>query len=182
MCRQPGVAPPPGSPPPLAHSKAKNKQTTKHLSHQSLLGVPGCAWVCLGVPGCAWVLGTARCSLAALNALCFGRLLLAVHRGCGKGVMTLTALITAVQFHFSFYMSRTLPNTFAMPFGTCAHASLYSCSPLLLFLHSQLPHKQTDFFLLCPPPISFSCILSRLPPLLQCCLLVPFGWRSGLAC
>ena len=41
----------------------------------------------------------------------------AIEEKFGKRVKQLLMIITASQFHFMFYMSRPLPNTFALSFG-----------------------------------------------------------------
>ena len=41
----------------------------------------------------------------------------AIEEKFGKCVKQLLMIITASQFHFMFYMSRPLPNTFALSFG-----------------------------------------------------------------
>ena len=40
-----------------------------------------------------------------------------VDRSFGKDVGTMFIIICTVQFHFIFYISRTLPNTFALFLG-----------------------------------------------------------------
>ena len=43
----------------------------------------------------------------------------AVEEKFGRRVKQLLLVITATQFHFIFYMSRPLPNTFALSLGMC---------------------------------------------------------------
>ena len=52
--------------------------------------------------------------------VCFSLALLrrAVHKTLGAEVACFTALVTSCQFHFLFYASRPLPNTFALILGT----------------------------------------------------------------
>ncbi|EGD81856.1 hypothetical protein PTSG_11395 [Salpingoeca rosetta] len=56
----------------------------------------------------------ARASLAAFNCLALWRLYRAVQTRFSPQIATFMAALTAVQFHLVFYMSRTLPNTFAL--------------------------------------------------------------------
>ena len=42
----------------------------------------------------------------------------AVRERFGRGVARWLLIITVTQFHFMFYMSRPLPNTYALAIGT----------------------------------------------------------------
>ncbi len=58
-----------------------------------------------------------RCILGAILCLCFKQFSTAVSQRFNKNIGTFLTLLTSVQFHLPFYMSRTLPNTFAL--GIC---------------------------------------------------------------
>lgn len=55
--------------------------------------------------------------LAGYVTFAWTRLRRTVQQQFGAPVAIWYTLITVSQFHFMFYMSRPLPNTFAMPFG-----------------------------------------------------------------
>lgn len=58
----------------------------------------------------------ARCVLGGVCWISFLQFTDGVRKKFGHRVAQLTELITALQFHLCFYMSRTLPNTFALIF------------------------------------------------------------------
>jgi Alg9-like mannosyltransferase family len=73
-----------------------------------------------------WVHPSALQSLASaqglLSVACFARLRVAVQRRFGAAVGIFLMVITALQFHLPFYMSRTLPNVLALAPVTLALA------------------------------------------------------------
>ena len=77
-------------------------------------------------PSCPrWVaLLLVRGVLGTMLWLCFVSFRRAVSSRFGHDVGTLLALISAVQFHVPFYMSRTLPNTFALGLTLLAFSSV----------------------------------------------------------
>jgi len=62
----------------------------------------------------------ARCVLSCISWISFLHFKEGVARKFGRRAAQLTLLLTCLQFHTCFYMSRTLPNTFAMIL--CLHA------------------------------------------------------------
>lgn len=58
-----------------------------------------------------------RLTLATCVVLSWCKLQRAVQRMVGSLFSVWFTLITITQFHFMFYMSRTLPNVFALPLG-----------------------------------------------------------------
>lgn len=60
---------------------------------------------------------TVRLALGNLVLLGLFMFTQAVREKFGRVTASLLLLITASQFHFMFYMSRTLPNTFALILG-----------------------------------------------------------------
>lgn len=58
-----------------------------------------------------------RLVLAACVAVSWSALQRTVQRQIGSTFAIWYTLITISQFHFMFYMSRTLPNIIALPFG-----------------------------------------------------------------
>lgn len=58
----------------------------------------------------------ARCVLGGMCWLSFLQFTGGVRQKFGHRAAQLTELVTALQFHLCFYMSRTLPNTFALIF------------------------------------------------------------------
>ena len=72
-----------------------------------------------GVPKVYFLLA-ARVVLAAVLWSGFGRFVGAVRKACGATTATCLVVVTSVQFHYLFYSSRTLPNTFASAMSTFA--------------------------------------------------------------
>ena len=64
----------------------------------------------------------ARLALALANVAALGRMRRVLRSAFGKGVGVAFALVVASQFHLTFYVSRTLPNTFALALTTLAAA------------------------------------------------------------
>mmetsp|Transcript_81145 Transcript_81145/g.160860 ORF Transcript_81145/g.160860 Transcript_81145/m.160860 type:complete len:508 (-) Transcript_81145:94-1617(-) len=69
-----------------------------------------------------------RIAVGIASAMAHARLRHAVARAWGESEARCLAVITALQFHLPFYMSRTLPNTFALAFANVAHAEAVSGS------------------------------------------------------
>ncbi|KAI0986582.1 hypothetical protein GJ496_004549 [Pomphorhynchus laevis] len=69
----------------------------------------------------------ARATLGLLVFLGLYQYIFVVREVFGNTVASAFSIITATQFHFSFYMTRTLPNTFAMIFVTLIFANWLSC-------------------------------------------------------
>eukprot|EP00891_Asterochloris_glomerata_P000727 jgi/Astpho2/727/fgenesh1_pm.00015_%23_8_t len=72
---------------------------------------------------------------AGLGTLCWCSLWQqsrAVRRRCGATAASAFLLITALQFHLPFYMSRPLPNTFALALVSLAMAAWLDQKPCLL--------------------------------------------------
>ncbi|KAK9813092.1 hypothetical protein WJX72_008886 [[Myrmecia] bisecta] len=71
-----------------------------------------------------------RGCLGLLSATCFLRLQRAIEAHFGRSVGSAFLVLTAVQFHLPYYMSRTLPNTFALALINLAYADLLrGCHP-----------------------------------------------------
>ncbi len=64
-----------------------------------------------------------RMALASWNAIGLCSLRRAVSRRFGRPTGVLFVLLTITQFHLPFWMSRTLPNMFALLPGTSIHTS-----------------------------------------------------------
>ncbi|GAA36792.2 alpha-1 6-mannosyltransferase, partial [Clonorchis sinensis] len=71
-----------------------------------------------------WMQLLVRFALGFLNVLCFFRFVTDVKQTLGRSVAWRLMWITASQFHFLYYASRTLPNTFALSFVLLSLASL----------------------------------------------------------
>ncbi|KER25542.1 hypothetical protein T265_07001 [Opisthorchis viverrini] len=71
-----------------------------------------------------WMQLLVRFALGFLNVLCFSRFVTVVKQTLGRLVAWRLMWITASQFHFFYYASRTLPNTFALSFVLLSLASL----------------------------------------------------------
>eukprot|EP00971_Amphidinium_carterae_P097939 1937851-Amphidinium_carterae.1 len=83
-----------------------------------------------------FMLYVVRLTLGMLAALTHGVLRRAVTKRLGTSEARWLNILTAVEFHLPFYMSRTLPNTFALLLANLAHAALlegsgYSCLCIL---------------------------------------------------
>ena len=76
-----------------------------------------------GLPG-IFSLVLVRCVLGALVWLCFTAFRAAVSERFGHDVGIALVLVCCTQFHLPFYMSRTLPNTFALALTMLAFAQL----------------------------------------------------------
>ena len=91
----------------------------------------------LGIPSSSSsLLRLVRFMLGFLSVAAFARLRRAVALEFGLQASRALAVITFFQFHLPFYMSRTLPNVFALQLATLAHAHLvagsgYRCLVLL---------------------------------------------------
>lgn len=57
---------------------------------------------------------TVRMVLSVLVLLAFRRFRISVEKSFGRSVALWLVAITATQFHFVYYLSRTLPNIFAL--------------------------------------------------------------------
>jgi len=64
-----------------------------------------------------FVFFTVRFCLGLLSLLAFSKFRSSVSLRFGKDVGNFLAVITATQFHFLFYISRPLPNIFALTLG-----------------------------------------------------------------
>ena len=73
-------------------------------------------WACLlTIDGCCVAV---RGVLGLYLVAAFVTFTRSVQLRFGGSVMTWLIIFSVSQFHFFFYMSRTLPNTFALAFGT----------------------------------------------------------------
>ena len=76
----------------------------------------------------------ARLALALANVAALGRMRRVLRSAFGKGVGVAFALVVASQFHLTFYVSRTLPNTFALALTTLAAADWLDAFFIFLFV------------------------------------------------
>ena len=83
----------------------------------------------LGAPKVA-ALYAVRATLAIASCGCLVRVMRATRRQFGHGAYVALALLTCSQFHWLFYCSRTLPNTFASLLVTLATAEWVDGRPL----------------------------------------------------
>ncbi|KAI6129890.1 glycosyltransferase family 22 protein [Pisolithus croceorrhizus] len=72
---------------------------------------------------------TLRLVLASLNSFCLILIRHAVSKRFGRLTSWLFSLLTLSQFHFLFWMSRTLPNMFALIPVNLAYFTLYNRAP-----------------------------------------------------
>eukprot|EP00055_Hartaetosiga_balthica_P001980 m.2473 g.2473 ORF g.2473 m.2473 type:complete len:521 (+) comp1802_c0_seq1:39-1601(+) len=105
-----------------------------------------------------------RILLGAMNSVAFGFLLNAIKRKFSLNVMWYTALISATQFHFIFYASRTLPNTFAMPFVILAYAFWIEKKmfQLVLMFAFAVPIFRAELVALAGPILLFELVIGTL--------------------
>eukprot|EP01105_Mastigella_eilhardi_P026234 TRINITY_DN7478_c0_g1_i1.p1 TRINITY_DN7478_c0_g1~~TRINITY_DN7478_c0_g1_i1.p1 ORF type:complete len:708 (+),score=175.65 TRINITY_DN7478_c0_g1_i1:48-2126(+) len=90
----------------------------------SLLNLPLTPLYWLGVAPKMLFLYTVRLTLGALVVLCFGKFRREVAERFGSDTAAFLVMTTLCQFHFLFYASRTLPNTFALALVMLAFAAL----------------------------------------------------------
>lgn len=76
----------------------------------------------------AALLRLVRLVLASFSVLSTARLRAAITREWGTSAARCFALILLAQFHLPFYMSRSLPNVFALQLANLAHAELMTPS------------------------------------------------------
>ena len=77
-----------------------------------------------------------RSVLGCIVCLSLIGFLRAVRTWLGPLVSSFALLLTMVQFHFLFYASRTLPNTFALALGACgALVSSFEVLKLMQHIH-----------------------------------------------
>lgn len=67
-----------------------------------------------------------RLTLASINVLSLCILRRAIKKQFGFSTAMIFVLLTSTQFHLPFWMGRTLPNMFALPFVNVAYALLIS--------------------------------------------------------
>ena len=67
-----------------------------------------------------------RLTLASINVLSLCILRRAIKKQFGLSTAMIFVLLTSTQFHLPFWMGRTLPNMFALPFVNVAYALLIS--------------------------------------------------------
>lgn len=78
---------------------------------------------------------TVRLILAAVVTIAWTKLKRVITKLYGSNVSFWFSLITLTQFHFIFYMSRTLPNTMALPIGNFTKKKIcFSLFHLFFFL------------------------------------------------
>lgn len=94
-----------------------------------------------------------RCVLALGSVLAYARLRAAVSTAWGRTEGRLFLLLSLLQFHLPWYMSRTLPNIFALAMANLAHAELLSGSGYrcLAFLAVGAAIFRCDLLLLIAP-------------------------------
>jgi hypothetical protein len=63
-----------------------------------------------------------RIVLGTVSVLCIAKLRRSIESKYGKDCSVAFALLMMTQFHLPFYMSRTLPNTFALCLGILLNA------------------------------------------------------------
>jgi alpha-1,6-mannosyltransferase len=116
----------------------------------------------------AFVLAIVRLSLVMLNSISHGRLAASISTAWGSDVGAAFSLLTISQFHIMFYMSRPLPNTFALVLVTAAWAEMISKrfyrSIVLLCVAAVV--FRCDIAILCVP-IGVSMLLHRRMSLLH---------------
>lgn len=125
----------------------RNIQQWDHLQFpgavpRSFLGALVASWIAfpisVGLSNPA-LLRVVRLVVGSLSVLAHARFRAVLTAEWGVTVGRVFALLTITQFHLPFYMSRTLPNVFALQIATLAHAefvkgterSAYTCLVLL---------------------------------------------------